>query len=30
MARLLSEAGVRRVSELVGTLHDGRVPAAAR
>lgn len=27
MARLLDEAGVRRVTELVGTIHDGRVPA---
>ncbi|MEQ1893286.1 MAG: dihydroorotate dehydrogenase [Planctomycetota bacterium] len=29
MARLLTEAGVRRVSELVGTIHDGRKPALA-
>lgn len=29
MARLLAEAGVRRVSELVGTIHDGRKPALA-
>lgn len=29
MARLLDEAGVRRVSELVGTIHDGRKPAFA-
>lgn len=29
MARLLAEAGVRRVGELVGTIHDGRKPALA-
>jgi dihydroorotate dehydrogenase (NAD+) catalytic subunit len=29
MARLLAEAGVRRVSELVGTIHDGRKPVCS-